>query len=478
MELKRVHPYLWEIPQSGGMRVPGRVYATRELLADPKSDESLQQVRNVAHLPGIVRYSLAMPDIHWGYGFPIGGVAATRLEDGVISPGGVGYDINCGVRLIATRVAHKEVQEKIPQVVTRLFQSIPAGVGSSGAVPRLSRADLRRVVEKGSLWAVEQGFGSAADLEYTEERGCLDSAEAEAVSSRASERGSTQIGTLGSGNHFIELDVIEEIFLPDVAEAYGLAEGNLAVFIHCGSRGLGYQVCDDYLQVMGGAMRKYGIQLPDRQLACAPLESEEARRYLAAMAGAANFAWANRQVIMALAERALLEGLQITPRELGFRLVYDVCHNIAKFESHEIDGKAQTLCVHRKGATRAFPPGCEAVPPAYRKSGQPVLIPGDMGSGSYVLVGTSRAMAETFGSSCHGAGRVRSRTQALQHAQGRDLFGEMRERGVVLMATGRRTVAEEMPDSYKDIHAVAEVIENAGISRRVARLRPVGVVKG
>jgi len=478
MELKRVHPYLWEIPQSGGMRVPGRIYATRELLADPKSDESLQQVRNVAHLPGIVRYSLAMPDIHWGYGFPIGGVAATRLEDGVISPGGVGYDINCGVRLIATRVAHKEVQEKIPQVVTRLFQSIPAGVGSSGAVPRLSRTDLRRVVEKGSLWAVERGFGCAADLEYTEERGCLDSAEEEAVSSRASERGSTQIGTLGSGNHFIELDVIEEIFLPDVAEAYGLAEGNLAVFIHCGSRGLGYQVCDDYLQVMGGAMRKYGIQLPDRQLACAPLESEEARRYLAAMAGAANFAWANRQVIMALAEQALLQGLQMTPRELGFRLVYDVCHNIAKFESHEIDGKPQTLCVHRKGATRAFPPGCDAIPPAYRKWGQPVLIPGDMGTGSYVLVGTSRAMAETFGSSCHGAGRVRSRTQALQHAQGRDLFGEMRERGVVLMATGRRTVAEEMPDAYKDIHAVVGVIENAGISRKVARLRPVGVVKG
>jgi tRNA-splicing ligase RtcB len=478
MELKKIHDYLWEIPQTGGMRVPGRIYATRDLLADSKSDESLEQVRNVAHLPGIVKYSIAMPDIHWGYGFPIGGVAATRLDDGVISPGGVGYDINCGVRLIATSLVCGEFRDRIPDIVTALYKRIPAGVGSSGAVPRLSAQDQRQVLEKGARWAVERGFGSAQDLEFTEEGGCLEGADFQTVSDRAKERGATQIGTLGSGNHFLEVDVIEEIFDEEAAETFGLHEGNLAVFVHCGSRGLGYQVCDDYLQVMGKAMRKYEINLPDRQLACAPLNSVEAQRYLSAMAGAANYAWANRQVIMALAEQAIMEALDISPRTLGFRLVYDVCHNIAKFERHVVEGKPQMLCVHRKGATRAFPPGSQYIPDAYRGIGQPVLIPGDMGTGSYVLAGTQRAMDETFGSSCHGAGRVMSRTQALKQCQGRDLFGEMSERGVTLMASGRRTVAEEMPEAYKNIHSVVEAIERAGISRKVARLRPVGVVKG
>jgi len=363
-------------------------------------------------------------------------------------------------------------------MVRRLFQRIPAGVGSSGAVPRASGGDLRRILERGPRWAIEHGFGRMEDLEFTEENGCLGSAEFEAVSDRARERGSTQVGTLGSGNHFLEIDLVEEVHRPDVARVFGLQQGNLAIFIHSGSRGLGYQVCDDYLAVMGKAMHAYGIQLPDRQLACAPLQSDEGRRYLAAMACAANYAWTNRQVIMALAEQCLLEVLDMSPRDLGFRLVYDVCHNIAKFERHRVGGIEETLCVHRKGATRAFPPGSPQIPEAYRSVGQPVLIPGDMGSGSYVLVGTARAMEETFGSSCHGAGRVRSRTQALKLGKGRDLFQEMRNKGVTLMATGHRTVAEEMPDAYKDIHSVVEAIEQAGISQKVARLRPVGVIKG
>ena len=372
----------------------------------------------------------------------------------------------------------KEIRSKIPAVVNRLYQKIPAGVGSSGAVKRLSAADQRRVLERGARWAVEQGFGKPEDLEFTEENGCLSGADYDAVSDRARERGTTQVGTLGSGNHFLEIDLVEEIFIPEVAQVFGLFEGQAAVFIHSGSRGLGYQVCDDYLGVMGKAMRKYQIELPDRQLACAPISSPEGRQYLGAMAGAANYAWANRQVMMSLAEQCFLEALDISPKELGFRLVYDVCHNIAKFEQHTVGETIETLCVHRKGATRAFPPESNEIPAAYRAVGQPVLIPGDMGTGSYVLVGTRRAMDETFGSSCHGAGRVKSRTQALKLGKGRDLFQEMQEMGVTLMATGRRTVAEEMPDAYKNIHAVVEAIEQAGISRRVARLRPVGVIKG
>lgn len=363
-------------------------------------------------------------------------------------------------------------------MVKALYARIPAGVGSSGAVPRAAQHDMHQILEKGARWAIEHGFGSAEDVEYTEEGGCLRGADAGIVSKRAVERGSTQIGTLGGGNHFLELDVIDEVFQPEIAEVYGLREGALALFIHCGSRGLGYQVCDDYLQVMGKAMRKYGIELPDRQLACAPLKSDEGGQYLAAMSAAANYAWANRQVIMSLAEQVLLETLNISPKTLGFRLVYDVCHNIAKFEKHYLEGKMQTVCVHRKGATRAFPPDSPHIPEAYRPVGQPVLIPGDMGTGSYVLAGTERAMEETFGTSCHGAGRVQSRTQALKNAQGRDLFAEMSRRGVTLMATGRRTVAEEMPEAYKNIHSVVEAIVRAGISRKVARLRPVGVVKG
>jgi tRNA-splicing ligase RtcB len=382
------------------------------------------------------------------------------------------------VRLIATSLVAGDFLDRIPDMVTALYQRIPAGVGSSGAVKRLAERDQRVVLQKGAGWAVENGFGTAHDLDFTEEGGCLEGADFDCVSERARERGATQIGTLGSGNHFLEIDVIDEIFDPAAAAVFGLHKDHLAVFIHCGSRGLGYQVCDDYLQVMGKAMRKYAIELPDRQLACAPLDSQEGERYFSGMAGAANYAWANRQVIMALAEQALLECLNLSPRTLGFRLVYDVCHNIAKFERHTVDNRSEVLCVHRKGATRAFPPGSPFIPDAYSGVGQPVLIPGDMGTGSYVLAGTARAMDETFGSSCHGAGRVMSRTQALKRGEGRDLFGEMKGLGVTLMATGSRTVAEEMPAAYKNIHRVVDAIEQAGISNKVARLRPVGVVKG
>ena len=375
-------------------------------------------------------------------------------------------------------MVYNAVKDQVPDVVSRLYHHVPAGVGSSGAIKRLSSGDLRQILSKGSRWAIEHGFGKQEDVDFTEEGGCLAGADPDQVSERAKERGSPQLGTLGSGNHFLEMDVVDEILLPEVAETFGLRQGNLCVFIHSGSRGLGYQVCDDYLAVMAKAMRKYGIQLPDRQLACSPLHSEEGRQYLAAMACAANYAWANRQVMMSLAERAFLEALNISPKELGFRLVYDVCHNIAKFERHKINEHEQTVCVHRKGATRAFPPGSEHIPSAYRDVGQPVLIPGDMGTGSWVLTGTRRAMEETFGSSCHGAGRVKSRTQALKQAQGRDLFQEMKDRGVTLMATGRRTVAEEMPEAYKNVDAVVEAIAMAGISQKVARLRPVGVIKG
>ena len=343
---------------------------------------------------------------------------------------------------------------------------------------RLSLADQKHVLERGARWAVEQGFGTAEHLEFTEEGGCLPGADASLVSDRAKERGSNQVGTLGSGNHFLEIDTVEDVLLEDAAAAFGLHRGQVVIFIHSGSRGLGYQVCDDSLGVMGRAMRKYGIDLPDRQLACAPIQSPEGKDYLATMSAAANYAWANRQVMMALAEKALLHALDATPRSLGFSLVYDVCHNIAKFERHEVEGRTETLCVHRKGATRAFPPGAANIPAAYREAGQPVLIPGDMGTGSWVLAGTSRAMEETFGSSCHGAGRVQSRTQALKNARGRDLFREMEEKGVTLMATGRRTVAEEMPEAYKNVDSVVDAIARAGISRKVARLRPVGVVKG
>ncbi len=478
IQLNRVEECLWEIPRQGGMKVPGRIYATEKLLSDLKEDNSLRQVMNVAHLPGIVGYSLAMPDIHWGYGFPIGGVAAMDFDNGVISPGGVGYDINCGVRLVKTNLAFGDIREKMPRLVDTLFSLIPSGVGAEGAIPKLSKSDEKRLLRDGARWAVEQGYGRQEDLEFMEEGGRLQGADAELLSERALERGLKQVGTLGSGNHFLEIGRVEEIYLPDVAQAMALFPDQVVVLIHTGSRGLGYQTCEDSLKVMNHAMAKYGIQLPDRQLACTPIQSPEGKAYLAAMASASNYAWANRQVIMSRAEEAFLKALDISPRELGFSLIYDVCHNIAKIEEHVVDGESRRLCVHRKGATRAFPPGHSQIPRAYQQLGQPILIPGDMGRYSYLLVGAEAAMNKTFGSTCHGAGRSMSRTQSKKQSRSINIDLEMARRGVVARYRGRGTMAEEMPHAYKDVAEVVETIDRAGISKKVARFRPVGVIKG
>jgi tRNA-splicing ligase RtcB len=478
-EIEPINDYLWEIPVQGGMKVPGRIYSSRKMLEKYlQNDESVKQVVNVAYLPGIQKYSLAMPDIHWGYGFPIGGVAATDLQDGVISPGGVGYDINCGVRLIRTNLTHESVEKRLQKLVESLFRDIPTGVGSSGAIHKLTNKEIRQILIEGAGWAVENGYGDENDLHFTEENGCLAGADPDVLSPRAMERGLDQAGTLGSGNHFLEVQVVDEIYDETVAEVFGLFIGQITISIHTGSRGLGYQVCDDYLKILVKAIPKYGISLPDRQLACAPIQSQEGRDYLAAMAAAANFAWNNRQTIMALAQKSFMHTLNISPSELGFRLVYDVCHNVAKIEEHQINDKSKKVCVHRKGATRAFPPKSDKIPEVYQSVGQPVLVPGDMGRYSFVAVGTDQAMTDTFGSTCHGAGRVQSRHQALKAGKGKDLIGDLKKQGIIIQARGYKTIAEEMPYAYKDVADVVEVMHKAGISRKVARLRPLGVIKG
>jgi tRNA-splicing ligase RtcB len=479
IELKKISDVVWEIPKRPPMRVPGRIFADTRLLPNIQQDKAAEQVANVACLPGIVGYALAMPDAHWGYGFPIGGVAATDPEDdGVISPGGVGYDINCGCRMMTTNLPFTEIAPQLKKLVAGLYRDIPCGVGSEGAIPKLDDRAMRKVLETGAQWVIHQGYGTEADLDTTEERGCMTSADASTVSDRAKARGQTQVGTLGGGNHFVELGVVEHVLDEAAAQVYGLWEGQVTLTIHSGSRGLGYQVCDDYLQVMSQAAARYKISLPDRQLACAPVNSPEGRQYLAAMAAAANYAWANRQVMMELARRSLQHTLQISPRDLGGHLLYDVCHNIAKMETHIVEGRPRRLCVHRKGATRAFPGSREEVPPIYRSVGQPILVPGDMGTGTYVCAGTEGALEQTFGSSCHGAGRVLSRTAARKAQTSSALFEELEHRGIVLMARNRHAITEEAPGAYKDIDAVAEVLEKAGIGHRVARIRPVGVVKG
>ncbi|HUY19040.1 MAG TPA: RtcB family protein [Candidatus Binataceae bacterium] len=478
MELRRIHDYLWEIPKSGAMRVPGRIYASAAMVAQLRDDPALQQVANVATLPGIVGYSLAMPDIHWGYGFPIGGVAAIDAEHGVISPGGVGYDINCGVRLVRTNLRYNDIAPQVERLADALFAAVPAGVGSEGAIPTLSIDQMKRILRDGVNWAAREGYARAADLDHTEENGCLKMADPDAVSEEAYRRGRKQLGTLGSGNHFLELGRVDEVYHPAAARALGLEPGQVTLIIHSGSRGLGHQTCDDYLKIVGRRMEAYGIHLPDRQLAAVPISSDEGQAYLGAMAAAANFAWCNRQLIMHLAERACLETLRLSERDLGFSLVYDVCHNIAKFEEHTVNGRSMRLCVHRKGATRAFGPGHPALPAAVRALGQPVLIPGDMGRYSFVLIGAEKAMRESFGSTCHGAGRMMSRAQAKKSARGRDLIGELAAAGVTIRYQGRGTVAEEMPSAYKDVAEVVGVMEAAGISYRVARLKPFLVVKG
>ncbi len=479
LPIRQLEPYLFEIERFGDMKVPGRIYANKKMMDDLIEEQApLQQVINVAHLPGIQKFSLAMPDIHWGYGFPIGGVAATDWEEGVISPGGVGYDINCGMRLATTALTMDAVKKRLDTLIQELFKAIPTGVGSSHAIKKLSKKELKKVAEKGVSYVIEQGFGQPEHLRVIEEGGRMPFADFSLVSNRAVERGLDQLGTLGSGNHFLEVDVVDHIYYPKAAQAMGLFENQIVVLIHTGSRGFGYQICDDYLKVMTRAMEKYHIHLPDRQLASAPIQSPEGQDYLSAMSCAANFAWSNRQVIMYLAYQVFKRVFSISDSELQFNLVYDVAHNIAKKEKHLINGKEKTVCVHRKGATRAFPPKHELVPERYRNIGQPVLIPGDMGRYSFVSVGTQKAMEQTFGSTCHGAGRVMSRRQAKKAGAGRNLIKEMQQRGVVVQARGRATVAEEMPEAYKDVEDVVNVMHESGVSLKVARLRPIGVIKG
>jgi tRNA-splicing ligase RtcB len=418
-----------------------------------------------------------MPDIHWGYGFAIGGVGATSVDDGVISPGGVGFDINCGVRLVRTDLQEEEVRPQLEQLINQLFRDIPSGVGSEGAV-RLKKDEIREVLEKGAGWAVEKGYGRQEDLGMTEELGCMKEARADRVSDRAYKRGMPQLGTLGSGNHFLEIQVIDEVFAENVAEKLRLSKGQVVVMIHSGSRGLGHQVCTDYLRVMEQAVRKYNIGIPDRQLACAPYASQEGQDYFTAMAAAANYAWANRQVIMHWTRQTFGKIFRRRPEDLGMELIYDVAHNIAKIEEHVVDGKNIRVCVHRKGATRAFPPNHPDIPKKYRDIGQPVLVPGDMGRASYLLVGTEKALRETFGSTCHGAGRLLSRTAAKKGVSGTALQSELRDRGIIVKAASRGVLAEEAPEAYKDVNKVVQVCHEAGISLRVARMRPIGVIKG
>ncbi|MDH3224150.1 MAG: RtcB family protein [Gemmatimonadota bacterium] len=481
LEVKALDPWRWIIPRQGRMRTEGLIYADSAMMESLRGDEALRQVANVACLPGIVGRSIGMPDIHWGYGFAIGGVAAFDPEKGgVISPGGVGYDINCGVRLLRSDLHEADVRSHMAPLMNQIMRDVPAGVGSHQRRERLTDTELEAIMLKGAGWVVEKGWGVSADVRHTESQGALDGAEPDQVSSRARERGRSQLGTVGSGNHFVEIGYVGEVFATDAASAMGLQPGCVTALIHSGSRGLGHQVCTDYLDVMLSAAERYGVELPDRQLACAPLTSPEARRYLGAMNAAANYAFANRQLMTHRVREAFGHVLKRDWESLHMDLVYDVAHNNAKWEHHEVSGTRKKLCVHRKGATRAFPAGHPELPDAYRAVGQPVLIPGDMGRYSYVLVGTETAYRETFGSSCHGAGRRMSRTQAKKSVkrEERNLRKEFRDRGIEVRAATFATLAEEIPEAYKDVAEVVDVVASAGIARKVVRLMPLGVVKG
>jgi tRNA-splicing ligase RtcB len=468
-ELRRVGDVMWELPASGSMRVPGRVFADAELVEAIGEDGSLEQLRNVATLPGVVDAVLAMPDVHQGYGFPVGGVAATELPDGVVSPGGVGFDVNCGVRLLAAPLAVGELGGRRKALVHEISRAVPAGTGRGSGLS-LTEAQLERVLADGprALDGVE-----AEDIELTESRGRLERADPSAVSARARERGADQLGTLGSGNHFVEVQRVDEVHDRAAADAMGLSEGQVTVLIHSGSRGLGHQVCTDFVKRFDAAGGRYGIRLPDRQLSCAPASSEDGRSYLAAMAAAANFAWANRQLIAACIRKAITAVLG-AEAATGTRQVYDVAHNVAKVERHG----GRDLCVHRKGATRAFPPGSSEIPERYREAGQPVFIPGSMGTASYVLAGRPGAMEHSFGTVCHGAGRRLSRTAARKQIKGAELRRRLEQDGIVVRSPSNRGLAEEAPFAYKDVDKVVEIVERAGLAVRVARLRPIGVVKG
>ncbi len=479
-QLIRVDDYRWKIPETykSGMRVPGMIYASREMLEAMREDQTPEQVANVAFLPGIVGHSLAMPDIHWGYGFPIGGVAAMDVSKGVVSPGGVGYDINCGVRLLRTDLSEDEVRPRISQLVNGLFSDIPSGLGSEGKI-RVGRKEMNDLMVEGARWAIRRGLGFEDDLEVTEENGCMRGADPGKISDRAAKRGLPQAGTLGSGNHFLEIQAVKEIFEPGAAAVMGIkGVGQILVLIHTGSRGFGHQVCTDHLRAMEQAVSRYGIKLPDRQLACAPIESPEGRDYLAAMACAANYAWANRQCIAHWVRECFARVLGKGPEKLGMKQVYDVAHNIAKIEEHVVAGRKVKVCVHRKGATRAFPPGHRDTPGCYSSIGQPVLVPGDMGRCSFIAVGTEKAMEETFGSTCHGAGRMLSRGAAKRSIKGGRVVQELERRGITVKAENIHSLAEEASQAYKDVTEIIEVVHRAGISRKVAMTVPLGIVKG
>jgi tRNA-splicing ligase RtcB len=478
--VEKVDDYRWEIPTSykRGMRVPARILASRELLEMAAQEEALEQAANVAFLPGIVWRSLAMPDIHQGYGFPIGGVAAMRLDDGVVSPGGVGFDINCGTRIILTNLAEEEVRPWLKQLADQLFRDIPAGLGGRGRL-QTTDLDLDQVMRRGAAWMVEQGYGRAEDLERIESGGCLPGAEPEQVSQRARDRGRLQLGTLGSGNHFLEVQALQEILDPSTARRFGFTQpGQVVVFLHTGSRGFGHQVCQDYLDLMEVAQKRYGIVLPDRQLACAPIQSPEGQKYLGAMAAAANYAFANRQYVTHVTRAVFARVFGRDDHDLGMEILYDVAHNSAKMERHTYEGQPIDLCVHRKGATRAFPAGHPEIPKRYRDVGQPVLVPGDMGRCSYVAVGLESAMTETWGSVCHGAGRVQSRHAAKRMLAGVNLVKRLAAQGIIVRAQNPRLLAEEASEAYKDVTSVVDVLEHAGLARKVVRLRPLAVIKG
>jgi len=478
LRLNKLDDTRWEIEQTGPMNVPGLIFASDRLIDAIKGDDSAKQVANVACLPGIEGCSMAMPDIHWGYGFPIGGVAGFNLDDGIISPGGVGYDINCGVRFVRTNLSEEEVRPDIKRVVSAIFDAVPSGVGSSGAIEKVSLSEEKDLLRRGAAWAVDRGYGREEDLKFTEDRGVMNNADPSALSQRALERGQTQIGTLGSGNHFLEVDVVEQIYEPEVADTLGLELGQVILQVHCGSRGLGYQICDDHVKDLVQTAEDYGIHLEDRQLACAPIDSREGETYLKAMACAANYAWVNRQVIMHNAVEALSDAVTRNDEPVDYKLIYDVCHNIAKLENHRVNGDTKDLIVHRKGATRSLPPHHELVPEPYADVGQPVLVPGNMGSSSYLLVGAEGATEKTFGSACHGAGRAASRTEMKNRMDGKDLNGMMAERGVYVKSDTWKGMAEEMPDAYKNVSDVIDAVQAADLAKKVVRVRPIGVAKG
>ena len=478
-QLKEIRNNVWELPKTAkrGMRVPARLFLSPKILKDVE-EGAIEQIANIAFLPGIYKHSIGLPDMHFGYGFPIGGVAALDYENGGLSPGGIGFDINCGVRLLRTNLKVEQVQDKLSKTIDTIFNNVPSGVGRSGKL-KLSFSELKNVLEQGAKWAVDKGYGTQRDLEHLEEKGCLAGADSSKVSEKALKRGSPQLGTLGGGNHFLEIQRVEKIFLPKVAKAFGITQqGQITFMIHTGSRGFGHQVCTDYLQILERAFRNETKKLPDRELVYAPSGTKECKNYFGAMACAANFAWTNRQLIMHWVRKSIYNSLGISADDANIQVVYDVAHNVGKIEEYDIDGKRRKVFIHRKGATRAFGPGEEDIPSDYKSVGQPVLVPGSMGTASYVLVGTKVAKEETFSSVCHGAGRLMSRRKALRTYRGEQIRKGLGERGIIVKAASWKGIAEEAPGVYKDVDEVVRVCQVTGIAKIVAKMRPMGVIKG